>query len=375
MAQLNLQRDELNSRIEAKDGDLAKVGQDKERANELLTEIKIGITNAEGNRRQIELKLEGIKDSIVQTEDQIAQKQKEKEQSHSQKSEAEALIERLNTNMPEVAEEINAAEEKITSLDQERSRYFNDLEVFDRMEKESNDSDKEARSKLSEEEIKLARIEAEFKEIEHRLSNEYDLTVDDVLQSDAVIEDYEKVHEEVEKLRRRIKRLEPVNLLAIEEYEAQKERLAFIERQCDDLEKSKDDLNKLIKELDEIAIQAFKDTFDSVNKHFRRIFSELFRGGEGELKIIDEENVLESGVEIYAKVPGSRRAQSMTLLSGGQKALTAIALLFSLLSAKPGQFCILDEIDAALDDSNIGRVTDILQKFSESTQVIIITHI
>jgi chromosome segregation protein len=200
------------------------------------------------------------------------------------------------------------------------------------------------------------------------------LTVEQVLQSAATVENYEAVQEEVESYKRKIKRLEPVNLLAIEEYEAQKERLVFIEKQCDDLVKSKDDLTKLIQELDAVAVKAFKETFDEVNQHFKRIFMELFRGGEGELKIIDEDNVLESGEEIYAKVPGSRKVQSMTLLSGGQKALTAIALLFSLISAKPGPFCILDEIDAALDDNNIMRVTEILKKFAEHTQIIVITN-
>ncbi len=374
LAELNAQFVELSNVIADKQEALKTVESEKERANELLTEIKISISNAEGNKRQIELKKEGLKESIAKTEAQLLQKKEEKENSFVQKQASEQLIELKNTELPAADSAIVEKENKLTELDQERKRYFNDLEVYDRLEKESNASDREARTKLSEEEIKLARVEAEYSEIEHRLSAEYELTMEDVLSSDAVIEDFEQINQEVEKLRRKIKRLEPVNLLAIEEYEAQKDRLAFIEKQCNDLLQSKDDINNLIKELDEVAIKAFKETFNDVNKHFKRIFSELFRGGEGELKIIDETNVLESGVEIYAKVPGSRRAQSMTLLSGGQKALTAIALLFSLLSARPGPFCILDEIDAALDDSNISRVTDILTKFSEETQIIIITH-
>lgn len=374
LTKLMAQLAELSDVIAAKQDALKVVENEKERANELLTEIKISISNAEGNKRQIELKKEGLNDSLLKTEAQLVQKIDEKENSFVQKQESEKLIEFKNTELPSANTEISEKENNLLALDQERKRYFNDLDVYDRLEKESNASDREVRTKLSEEEIKLARVDAEYSEIEHRLLAEYELTMTDVLSSDAVIEDFEQINQEVEKLRRKIKRLEPVNLLAIEEYEAQKDRLTFIEKQCADLHQSKEDINSLIKELDEVAIKAFKETFDDVNTHFKRIFSELFRGGEGELKIIDDTNILESGVEIYAKVPGSRRAQSMTLLSGGQKALTAIALLFSLLAARPGPFCILDEIDAALDDSNISRVTDILTKFAENTQIIIITH-
>lgn len=372
--ELNSQRDQLQKQIDAKEKELQSAGQEKDRANELLTEIKISITNAEGTRRQIELKIEGLKESVQNNELQKQQKIKDKEQTITLKAEAEATIARLQLQLPELENKITEANNRITEQEKERGRFFNDLEVFDRMEKESNSTDREMRTKLAEEEIKIAKIEAEYFEIERRLTEEYGLTVEEVLKSEATIENYDAVQEEVESYKRKIKRLEPVNLLAIEEYEAQKERLTFIEKQCEDLIKSKTDLNKLIQELDAVAVKAFKETFYEVNQHFKRIFMELFRGGEGELKIIDEDNVLESGVEIYAKVPGSRKVQSMSLLSGGQKALTAIALLFSLISAKPGPFCILDEIDAALDDNNIMRVTEILKKFAQQTQIIVITH-
>lgn len=374
LAELNGQREELMRKMQEKEQQLSSAGQEKDRANEILTEIKISITNAEGTKRQIELKIEGLKESLQNNELQTAQKIKDKEQAQLLKLEAEQNVEKMQLQLPDLEAKLAENHNRIGDLEKERSRYFNDLEVYDRMEKESNTADREARTKLAEEEIKIAKIEAEYAEIERRLAEEYSLTIEQVLQSEATVENYEAVQEEVESYKRKIKRLEPVNLLAIEEYEAQKERLVFIEKQCEDLVKSKEDLAKLIQELDTVAIKAFKETFNEVNQHFKRIFMELFRGGEGELKIIDEDNVLESGVEIYAKVPGSRKVQSMTLLSGGQKALTAIALLFSLISAKPGPFCILDEIDAALDDNNIMRVTEILKKFSEHTQIIVITH-
>ncbi|GBR72313.1 chromosome segregation protein Smc [Candidatus Termititenax spirochaetophilus] len=354
---------------------LQQADTEKTKVNELLTEIKISSTNALGVKRQIELKLESFRDNIRQTEAQHAEKTTEKENLLKSIAEAESILQSSQNVLPEIDGSIEQMQVKVGSANQERSRYFNDLEVYDRMEKERNDADREVRSKLSNEEVKMAKVEAEYEEISHRMANEYNLTIADVLQSEAVVEDYDKTQDEVEKLKRRIKRMEPVNLLAIEEFEAQKERLVFIETQCEDLEKSKTDLLNIIKELDQTAIEAFKETFNIVNEHFKRIFVDLFKGGYAELQILDESNVLESGIEIYAKVPGGpKKAQSMTLLSGGQKSLTAIALLFALLSARPGPFCIMDEIDDALDDLNIGRVTEILKEFASRTQIIIITH-
>jgi chromosome segregation protein len=367
-------KEEQESVIVQKEQELESARSEKDSVNELLTEIKISSTNAEGMQRQIELKLESFRESLKNSDLQMQQRNAEQQYLLKEKAQSEALLTEMTSSMPAMEVEIQTIETDITTATTERGRYFNDLDVYDRLDKERSMTDREARSKLAEEEIKRARIDAEYTEMNRRLTNDYGLTIEDVLLSDAVVEDYDKTSEEVEKLRRRIKRMEPVNLLAIEEYEAQKERLAFIETQCEDMEKAKIDMQSIIKELDQQAIQAFKDTFNTVNEHFQRIFVELFRGGSAELKIMDETNVLDSGIEIYAKVPGTKRAQSMTLLSGGQKALTAIALLFSLLTAKPGPFCILDEIDAELDDINIGRVTDILRAYANETQIIVITH-
>ncbi|MDR1453480.1 MAG: chromosome segregation protein SMC [Candidatus Margulisbacteria bacterium] len=374
LAELNKQREEKEKIIAEKESALQQADGEKTTVNELLTEIKINSTNALAAKRQIELKLESYRDNIQQTEAQLAEKSAEKETLRQSIAEAENILRDTQNILPEIEGRIEQSQTGLHAANQERARYFNDLEVYDRLEKERHDADREVRARLSEEEIKMARVEAEHAEMLRRMANEYNLTIDDVLKSEAVVEDYEKTQDEVEKLKRRIKRMEPVNLLAIEEYEAQKERLVFIENQCEDLEKSKADLLSIIKELDRTALEAFKETFHLVNEHFKQIFTSLFNGGYAELQILDNNNILESGIEILARVPGAKKTQSMSLLSGGQNALTAVALLFSLLSARPGPFCILDEIDAALDDPNIGRVTELLKEYAEKTQIIIITH-
>ncbi|MDR2430696.1 MAG: chromosome segregation protein SMC [Candidatus Margulisbacteria bacterium] len=374
LAALNRQKAEKEQAIADKEVALKQTDSEKEKVNELLTEIKISSTNALGTKRQIQLKLESYRDGIQQASEQLVAKAAEKENLKTSLAETEQLMLFSRNALPALERNIERTLAEIAAAGQERARYFNDLESCDRLEKERNAADREVRAKLAEEEIKMARVEAEYQEMLRRITDEYNLTVEDVLKSEAAVADYDRTQDEVEKLKRRIRRMEPVNLLAIEEYEAQKERLAFIEAQCADLEKSRADLLQIIRELDRAAIDAFRETFQLVNEHFKNIFVDLFKGGSAELHILDEANVLDSGIEILARVPGTKRAQSMTLLSGGQKALTAIALLFALLSARPGPFCILDEIDAALDDLNIGRVTDLLRQYAERTQIIIITH-
>jgi len=378
---INQELENINNERAAKLGEIQqkeeaqeKIAGEKEQVNEILTEIKIAVANAKAHHRQQELKISSLRESLAGNEQLQQQKQEESLSCSEKLKGTNSLISESQEKMPELQELVGNAEQGILDLQNERNRYFNDLTVYDRKEKELNEEDRKVRGILAEEEIKLARIVSEYEEIERRLISEYDYSIEDVLNAEVIVENYEEVNEKVEKLKRKIKRMEPVNLLAIDEYRAQKDRLVFIEKQCEDLDKSKEDLNTLIAELDIIAIKEFREAFDIVNGHFKRIFTQLFDGGSAELHIMDEENVLESGIEIYAQVPGNRKRQSLTLLSGGQKALTAITLLFSLLSARPSPFCILDEIDAALDDSNIGRVTDILKEYAQDTQVIIITH-
>jgi chromosome segregation protein len=170
-----------------------------------------------------------------------------------------------------------------------------------------------------------------------------------------------------------LERLGPVNALAVEEHDEQEERLTFLTTQRADVTSSVESLRKTIKEINLTSAERFRETFEAVNKTFGQLFQRLFRGGEAEMRLLDEEDVLESGIEIVARPPG-KRLQNLMLLSGGEKALTAIALLFGLFATKPSPFCILDEVDAPLDDINTTRFVDLLREMSRDTQFIVITH-
>ena len=173
--------------------------------------------------------------------------------------------------------------------------------------------------------------------------------------------------------RSRVRRLGPVNPEAKQEFDAESERYSFMKTQVDDLRKAEADLRQVMAELDELTKQSFSKTFDLVDKQFRAMFTRLFGGGSARLALTDPDNLVETGIEIEARLPG-RREQGLALLSGGERSLTAVALVFALLKVSPTPVCVMDEVDAMLDEANVGRFRDLLQELSKETQFIIITH-
>ncbi|KAB2963711.1 MAG: chromosome segregation protein SMC, partial [Thermoanaerobaculia bacterium] len=175
------------------------------------------------------------------------------------------------------------------------------------------------------------------------------------------------------RLREQLEAMGPVNVLAAEECDTEEERHRFLTAQRADVARSVESLRQTIREINLTSSERFRETFAAVNEQFSKTFVELFRGGEAEMRLMDEEDVLECGIEIVARPPG-KRLQNLMLLSGGEKALTAIALLFALFRIKPSPFCILDEVDAPLDDVNTLRFVGMLRQLSRETQCIVITH-
>ncbi|TVR50517.1 MAG: chromosome segregation protein SMC [Puniceicoccaceae bacterium] len=185
--------------------------------------------------------------------------------------------------------------------------------------------------------------------------------------------DWAAVANEVEALRQRLQSLGPVNLVAIEEYSELRERHQFLTTQCNDLTQSRDQLLAAIDEINRTSQQQFSETFEQIRRNFAQTFETLFGGGHADLRLLETEDVLESGIEIVAQPPGTR-LKSVSLLSGGQRTMTAVGLLFAIYLVKPSPFCLLDELDAPLDESNIGRFTKLLSQFTDRSQFIIITH-
>jgi chromosome segregation protein len=189
----------------------------------------------------------------------------------------------------------------------------------------------------------------------------------------AVTELAPDLEDQLNQRRARLRRLGLINPEAARDYEAESQRHSFLNAQVQDLRQAEADLRQVIAELDELTRQEFSRTYSAVDKQFRTIFTRLFGGGSARLSLTDPDDLIETGIEIEARLPG-RREQGLSLLSGGERSLTAIALVFALLKVSPTPVCVLDEVDAMLDEANVGRFRDLLAELSQETQFIIITH-
>ena len=220
--------------------------------------------------------------------------------------------------------------------------------------------------------MKKEKLESERDQIINKMWEEYELTPGSATEYKKPTNVVE-VEKQVNDLRSQIKDLGSINIDSIEEYKKLKERYDFMSEQRLDLENTMSKLREVIVELTEVMKSQFKEKFKIINENFSEVFKELFGGGKAELRLTDENDILESGIEIEVQPPG-KKLQSMSLLSGGERAFTAIALLFAILKINPAPFCVLDEIEAALDDVNVYRFADYLKKFSSDTQFLVITH-
>ena len=237
----------------------------------------------------------------------------------------------------------------------------------------------EIRGQRSSCEIELAQQRMRRQNQIERVAGDYRITADEIAAApepqweNGERPDRETIETQVAELKAKLEAMGPVNLVAIEEHRELEERYQFLTQQQSDLTNSKNQLMEMIREINKTTTEMFSETFAKVNENFQRMFTQLFGGGSAKLVLVDEGDVLESGIEIIARPPG-KKLQTVSLLSGGERTMTAVALLFSLYLVKPSPFCLLDELDAALDDANIGRFVKTVQGFLEKSQFVVITH-
>jgi len=289
-------------------------------------------------------------------------------------------IQEVNKFRQEIHEDINTQHKLLEDCALNLNKFKENKKVF--MENFTNEQEKLKRmdekinlleKSINSLDVKYAKYSVQIENYISRLEEEYDLNYEEALNFKIEIKNFKEVEEEVRALKNDIKNLGTVNLGSIEEYKKVKERFEFINSQKDDLLSAKKSLKEIIRDMEIKMEKQFLENFNLIRENFQVVFKELFGGGKADVYLVDEENVLESGIEIIAQPPG-KKLQSLSLLSGGEKSLTAVALLFAILKTKPTPFCILDEIDAALDEANITRYTSYLKSFSENTQFIMITH-
>ena len=367
---------EENERLKKIITEFAELNKDNQKyvddLNFDITNLKISVSSFDESESSIEELQERIDSEIESTNKSIENKNTQIEQIIQDNFNLEKAIEEIKTKIEKIKEEVKNSGSKIEELKEKRIQKN---EKLAEQEEEINNKLKiieDLKSQMVKVDVKKTKLEEDINGIINKMWEEYELTPNNVV-------DYRKpenvqlTREKVKDLRNEIKELGSVNVDSIEEYKNLKDRYDFMCEQRVDLESTMAKLRKIISDMTSIMKEQFKEKFEMINKNFAEVFKELFGGGTASLRLEDKDNILECGIEITVQPPG-KKLQNMMLLSGGEKAFTAIALLFAILKINPAPFCVLDEIEAALDDVNVYRYAEYLKKFSKNTQFLIITH-
>jgi len=330
------------------------------RAESTLAELRRGIVAADQAREQAADRLAGLDTEEAELRASLTALD-------AVHSEAGVDLEDLFRERDAVSAELRTLDEHATRAGEEAERLESEARVLRRSLEERS----EERHRI---EIAQTEAEAAVRAVQQRLEAEWGRPFEQLVREAGPVDvPAENVRAELAAVTADIERLGPINMLAIEEHEEESRRLDFLVAQRDDLIRARDDLQNAIRQINRTARQLFTRTFEEIRKNFARTFETLFEGGECEIWLEDEEDPLESGIEIMAS-PKGKRTQRIHLLSGGERALTALALLFAIYLVKPSPFCVLDEVDAPLDEANVMRFVAMLQEFKRDTQFIVITH-
>ena len=331
-----------------------------------ITNLKISVSSFIESEASIEEFVERIRQEILNNNNNIENKNNTLNQAIKENAELQTKIDNLNSKIEQIKAEVNNSSENIEKLKQLRTEKN---ELLDKKEEEITNQFsilEGLKEQIVKMDFKKTKLEQDIEQLINTLWNEYEITPNNA-------GEYKKpnniaqAQKEVSSIREKIKDLGSINIDSIEEYKKISERYDFMCEQRLDLENTVAKLRKVISEMTQTMEQQFKEKFEIINKNFNEVFIELFGGGKAELILTDEDNVLECGIDIRVQ-PTGKKLQNMMLLSGGEKAFTAIALLFAILKINPAPFCILDEIEAALDDVNVYRFAEYLKKFSQASQ-------
>lgn len=351
----------------------------KERSEfeKILIEKKQNLTSVKHNMETLGEKNLSLSQSIGSLENQLSSIITEESEYENSLSEMDNRVKELGDETVRLSEKREELINDLKELEIERSRVeseINELRNYlahiNTAIKENNEVLREKMEKKNEFDIRINTFKTKIEDLRKRLEMEYLLVYENI--KDQYIS-YEVDEKRVEYLKKRIENIGAVNMAAPAEYEELMKEYEEKMKHINDLKQAKEDLKQAIVKINQTTKESLKSTFDKVNEHFKNIYSTLFNGGKANLVLTDPDNILESGIEIVACPPG-KKLVNISQLSGGEKSLTAIALLFSFFCVNPSPFCVMDEVDAALDESNVERFVNLLKNFSPSTQFIVITH-
>ncbi|BDG32864.1 chromosome segregation protein SMC [Parageobacillus thermoglucosidasius] len=415
LREVELREKNMNERLALYDHEKAHDEQEAKQMEEKLTAIEAQLRGLDEKLQEIDRTIEALqaqkqteqtskealqtamteqKIVLAETKQRLNNAQEKVEQLNAERADADRQLQTAKQELALLIEEMNAnhsgeeelekmrqkkAQDKqktielIASRREQRLQYQAKLEHLEREWKEKKRQHKQLADIVKDEEVKLNRLDVELENLLNRLREEYTLSFEAAKKAYPLTVDVQEARKKVKLIKREIDELGTVNVGAIDEYERVSERYQFLTEQKADLQQAKETLHQVIDEMDQEMKKRFLSTFEHIRSHFRDVFRQLFGGGSADLRLTDPADLLETGIEIVAQPPG-KKLQQLSLLSGGERALTAIALLFAILKVRPVPFCVLDEVEAALDEANVHRYAQYLKQFSDQTQFIVITH-
>ena len=368
--------------------ELAKLKHEQEINNNKIEEFTYNLRLTDDNLATLEEKIYNQRNNLASLDnnkkirlENINNLNSNYQNSYRELQDLEAIT-TSNTNYQEkllmdeyyqIKNEVNDIESKLEKLKANKNRIEENIQELEQTNRHSMQYISKKEKELNSLEININRIEVRLDHLLLNLSEDYNMTYEYAKENYILEIEEDIAREEVKKLKDKIRNIGNVNLGAIDEYERVNTRYEFLNKQKQDLENAEKTLLEIIKEMDEVMINKFKETFETVKEEFKNVFRELFKGGKAELILTEPDNLLETGIDIKAEPPG-KKLQNISLLSGGEKTFTAISLLFAILNVRPVPFCLLDEVEAALDDANVEAFCKYLDKYRNQTQFILITH-
>lgn len=340
--------------------------------NQDITNLKISVTSFDESNLSIKEMIERIQNDIQKENNNINNSTEQIEKLTHNNEELNKIIIDFRKNIDDIKVQVEGSSEKLVELKESRDSKNKEVTKIEKDIESQFETIQKVKSELIKIDSKSENIKQNITDLTNDLWNEYELTPNNAGEYEEITSP-SQTEKQVNKLHTEIKELGDVNVGSIEDYTKTLTRFEEMNEQRLDLETTIAKLHSVIIDMTNTMKKQFTEKFILINKYFSEVFSELFGGGKAEVFLTDEDDVLKSGIEIKAEPPG-KKLQNLQLLSGGEKSLTAIALLFAILKINPAPFCILDEIDAALDDANVYRFADYLKKFAKNTQFLVITH-
>ena len=373
LAELNSKIAKAEEKVNAVTGNRAELTQKREELTTLLQNIRLEIVTAQKDIDALNSEIVFAQNTGSDHEDKKAELLKQIETINDSVNETQNRIKSLNTEIIAIENEQKALYNKIEEINTQKDALEKRSAEIRSFERDKNAERETSGRELARLEERKINLQKQYDDIISKLWEEYELTKREAEENAIEIEDSAKANKRLSELKQKIKGLGNVNVSAIEEYKEVSERYDFMSKQVNDVEKSKKEIERLINDLTKQMKEVFVESFDRINKNFTYTFKELFGGGTASLSLSDPENILTSGIDILVHPPG-KIVVHLDALSGGEKALVAIALYFAIMKVRPAPFCVMDEIEAALDDVNVYRFASYLRRLTDNTQFILITH-